>query len=325
MAMGIHSALQLHPAGMVLSQMAQAIKGLYNMGVSINDFVDDHIEQMKKSDNATISKTGRVIEGAKYGFGIGYMSSVVIIATGQLLLGNTFSAVATTATAAVLSNPIAMTCAAVGAIYYGWSALSSDEKDAILERLKNGLEIGIETIKAVVAFVVRLTKELLSPENIAEFKSFIKTYAAKFGKSLSDVTGKMMDILKDAAEQTVKVSVEVYESTAVVVTEMASQTGDAASIAAEVTSNVAKSAFESTSLFFESTSVIVKSAIGKAGDAASVAAEAASASAKDLYEKTAAAASNLSPPKLKVPGVEVEASRVPGEHAGPTEGKAPKV
>lgn len=325
MAIGIDSALQLHPAGMVLSQMAKAIKGLYNMGVAVDDFIDDHIEQMKKSDNATISKTGRVIEGAKYGFGIGYMSSVVIIATGQLLLGNPLSAVATTATAAVLSNPIAMTCAAVGAIYYGWSALSSDEKDAILERLKNGLEIGIETIKAVVAFVVRVTKELLSPENIAEFKSFIKTYAAKFGKSLSDVTGKMMDILKDATERTVKVSAEIYESTAVVVTEMASQTGNAASSAAEVTSNAAKSAFESTSLFLESTSIVVKSAIGKAGDAASVAAEAASASAKDLYEKTADAASNLRPTKLKVPGVEAEGSRAPGEHASPTEGKLPKV
>ena len=324
MAVGIQSVLELHPAGMVLSQMAQAIKGLYNMGGSINDFIDTHIEEMKKSDNATISKTGRVIEGAKFGFGIGYMSSVVIIATGQLLLGNTFAAVTATASAAVLSNPVAMTCAAVGAIYYGWSALSSDEKDAILEKLKAGLEIGIETVKAIVAFVIRVTKELLSPENIAEFKGFIKTYAAKFGKSLSDVTGKMMDILKDAAEKTVKVSTDIFESTTGVLSVVATQTGNAASTAAEATSNAAKGALESTTVFLESTSTVVKGAIGKAGDAATAAADAASASAKGIYERTADAASNLRAPKPKATAPETQASQLPVEPSGPAEGSPPK-
>lgn len=295
MSIGIDSVLKLHPAGFVLSQMASAIQGLYNMGANVNDYVDDHIERMKGSDNPTIAKTGTVLERAKYGFGIGYMSSVAIIATGQLLLGNTLAAAATAATAVTLTNPIAMTCAAVGAIYYGWGALSTEEQNAILEKLRNGLEIGIETIKAILAFVIRVTKELLSPENIAEFKAFIKTYAGKFGRSLSDVTGKMVDILKDAAEKTVKVSAELYGSTTVVLGDVATQTSIVASNAAVVTSSAAKSAMESTSLFIESTATVVKGAVGKASDVA----EAASASAKGLYVKTADAASQLRVPKSK--------------------------
>lgn len=300
MAIGIDTVLKLHPAGFALSQMASVIKGMYNMVGDVNDYIDGLIEQMKTSDNATISKTGTVIERAKYGFGLGYTSSVAIIATGQLLLGNTMAAVGTAATAVTLTNPIAMTCAAVGAIYYGWGALSTAEQDAILDNLKRGLEIGIETIKSIILFVIRVTKELLSPENIAEFKAFIKTYAGKFGKSLSDVTGKMVDILKDAAEKTVKVSTGFYESTTVVLNEVAAQTSIAASSAAGATSTAAKSALVSTSLLIESTTTVVKSAMNKAGDAAAGVAEAASTSAKELYEKKTDAASQLRSSKPKV-------------------------
>ena len=113
----VAAAIPMAGAGLGLSAIAQAIKALYGMAVEINDFLDKHIEEMKGSDNPTISRTGRVLEMAKYGFGIGYISSVTIIAVGQLLLGNTLGAVTTVASAAVLSNPIAMTCAAIGAIY----------------------------------------------------------------------------------------------------------------------------------------------------------------------------------------------------------------
>lgn len=284
---------KLHPAGMVLSQMAQAIQGIYNMGSAVNEFIDEHIAAMKTSDNPTIAKTGRVLEMAKYGFGLGYMSSMAIIATGQLLLGNTLSAVGTVATAATLTNPIAMTCAAFGAIYYGWSALSESERNEILDKLRAGLGIGIETIKAIISFVVKTTNEILSPENIAEFKGFIKTYAAKFGKSLSDVTGKMVDILKDAAEKTAKKSSEIYESTAVVLSEVATQTGQAASSAAEATSSAAKNALESTGAMLGTTSIAVKGAVGKASEAASQAAGAASETAKGFFERTIEAAQQL--------------------------------
>lgn len=324
MAIGIDSVFEINPAGLALSQMASVIKGIYNMAGDVNDFIDGHIEKMKRSDNATISRTGTVIELAKFGFGLGYISSVAIIATGQILLGNTLSAAATVATALTLTNPIAMTCAAVGAIYYGWGALSTAEQDAILEKLRKGLEIGIETIKSIVAFVIRVTKEVLSPENIAEFKAFIKTYAGKFGKSLSDVTGKMVDILKDAAEKTVKVSTGFYESTTAVLNEVATQTSMAATGAVGATSTAAKGAFVSTSLLIESTTTVVKGAVHKAGDAAAVAAEAASTSAKGLYEKTTDAANQLRSSKLKVTGRADGSFGVPGSVDIPKDGSPPK-
>lgn len=65
--------------------MAQAIQGIYNMGAAVNEFIDEHIDAMKKSENPTVSKTGRVLEMAKFGFGLGYLSSVTIIATGLLI------------------------------------------------------------------------------------------------------------------------------------------------------------------------------------------------------------------------------------------------
>lgn len=246
MADGLTSAMNLLPTGFVMSHMVAAIKGIYHMGTDVNQYLDDHIAQMKVSDNTTISRTGNVIERAKFGFGLGYVSSVAIIATGQILLGNTFAAAGTVFTAVTLTNPIAMTCAAVGAIYYGWGALSTTEQDAILDKLKIGLEIGIETIKAILAFVIRTAKDLLSPENIAEFKSFIKTYAEKFGKSLSDVTGKMVDVIKDVAEKTAKTTSGIYDSTAQALGEVASQTSSAASSVAEVASNSAKGIYQKT-------------------------------------------------------------------------------
>lgn len=53
------------------------------------------------------------------------------------------------ATEAILAapfNPLVMTCAAVGAIYYGWGALSEQERTETLEKLSNGLNVGVELI-----------------------------------------------------------------------------------------------------------------------------------------------------------------------------------
>ena len=69
------------------SIIAAAIRRLYGVGPSFNAFLDEHIKSMKKSENTTISRTGRVIEAAKHGFGIGYVVPVVIIALGQFILG----------------------------------------------------------------------------------------------------------------------------------------------------------------------------------------------------------------------------------------------
>lgn len=194
--------------------MVAGIKTLYGISQSINDYLDKHIEQMKLSENITVSRTGRVLEMAKYGFGMGYITSVIVIAVGQLILGNTLSAVTTVATAATLTNPIAMTCAAVGAIFYGWSALSDQEKDEMLEKLSNGLEIGIEMIKSVIRFVNDKTKEIWTSENLSEIKNYISEKAAVFGKTLGDVTEKLSDKFGEGVEKIKNESAKVAENTA---------------------------------------------------------------------------------------------------------------
>lgn len=268
--------------GAALSGMARAIQGLYGMASSINDFLDDHIDKMKASDNNTVSQTGCVIESAKFGFGLGYISSVVIIATGQYLLGNTLAAVGTVASAVAFTNPIAMTCAAVGAIYYGWSALSDKERDAILGNLTKGLEIGAELIKSIIQFLISKTKELVSAKSIAEFKNYIKTYAGKFGKSLYDVTGKMADLVVGAAEMVGEITVRAGNLTATT----ASNTSMALKLAMDKTGEAATSAAGATSSAF-------KVAYDKTGEAASSVAESTSSALKDAYDRTGDAASSL--------------------------------
>lgn len=192
------SAIGLNPAGLAMNGIVAAIRSIYHIAGDINTFMDEHIEKMKISENPTISRTGRVLEGAKLGFGIGYTVPITIIALGQLLLGCSRDAAITIGSTAFLSNPIAMTCAAIGAVYYGWNALSEQEKIETIERLRNELDVGAELIKSIVQFVITKTNELLSSENLKELKEFISEAAHAFGKTLSEVTGAIKDRVIDA-------------------------------------------------------------------------------------------------------------------------------
>ncbi|HSD36975.1 MAG TPA: hypothetical protein VLC92_05670 [Rhodocyclaceae bacterium] len=206
-------AVPLAAASLAVSPIAKAVAALYGMGVAIDNYLDKHIDMMKGSESPTVSRTGAILEMAKYGFGLGYLTSVVVIATGQFILGNTLSALTTVATAATLTNPIAMTCAAVGAIYYGWGALSYAERNTILEKLGKGLEIGIELIKAVINFVVDTTKKLLSSKNFEELKNYVSSAAATFGKTLSDVTHRLGDVVTDTVGIVLKKGSEAIDGT----------------------------------------------------------------------------------------------------------------
>jgi hypothetical protein len=223
-------------AGFVLSAMAQAVQSLYGMAVDIDDYLDKHIEDMKGSDNPTISRSGRVLEMAKLGFGIGYITPVIVISVGQLLLGNTLAAIATVATAATLTNPIAMTCGAIGAIYYGWGALSDIERNEILDKLSKGLEVGIALIASIVDFVVSKTKELLSAKNFEEMKKYIGSAAAVFGKTLGDVTHKFTDVVSDTFDVFKKKSTEAAAKTGELADELVAKGGEAIDKTAEVAS-----------------------------------------------------------------------------------------
>jgi len=230
-------------AGLAMSGIAHAIKTLYGVAGEINAFLDKHVDDMKNSDKPTVARTGNVLEAAKYGFGIGYTVPIAIIATGQLLLGNTLAAGATVATTLALSNPIAMTCAAVGAIYYGWDALSEAERQAILDKLSSGLAVGIEMVKSIIGFVIRKTKELLSSEQIAELKKFISDGAHEFGRTLSDITKKVSDIIGDAFTTT-KVAVGGAINTA---SDAADSVLKSAGVAAKKTKDAAGEALHTAS------------------------------------------------------------------------------
>ena len=210
---------------MVVSAMAKAVQSLYSMAGDINTYLDKHIEEMSASENPTIARSGRVMSMAKYGFGIGYITPVIVISAGQLLLGNTMAAIGTVATAATLTHPSAMTFAAIGAIYYGWGALSNIERNEILEKLSKGLEIGIALITAIVDFVVGKTKELLSSKNFEEMKKLISSAAAVFGKTLGDVTHKLADVASDSFDAVKKKSGEVAAKTGDLAGSLANKAG----------------------------------------------------------------------------------------------------
>ena len=57
-------------AELLVNGIVSAIRGIYGIVGDTNDFLNDHIEKMTCSENPTRSRTGRVIEGAKAGFGI---------------------------------------------------------------------------------------------------------------------------------------------------------------------------------------------------------------------------------------------------------------
>lgn len=235
---------------LAMSATAKAVAALYGIAGELNEFLDRHIQDMQSSANPTVAATGRVLEGAKFGFGLGYLTSVTLIAAGQYLLGNTLAAVSTVATAATLSNPIAMTCAAFGAILYGWQALGDEERNAILDRLAAGLGIGIELIKSILNFAIQSAKDILGSKALKEFKAYIADKAALFGKSLSDVTRLTIDAISDAAS-TVKRHAEVA------IAETSKFAGEATDKVGDRLSDIGKAAGEA----FDTTGVAARQVI----------------------------------------------------------------
>lgn len=182
-----------------VNPIVSAISALYRTGENVNEFLDRHIDDLKRNASATVRATGNVLDGAKAGFGLGYMTSLVIIAVGQIILGNPLGVLTTVATGVTMTNPIAMTCGAVGAVFYGWKALSEDERNVIVNRITEAFQIGVELIKAMVNFLLNTLGNLLSSENLEEFKKLVAEVAEGFGKSLSDITHSVKDRLADAA------------------------------------------------------------------------------------------------------------------------------
>lgn len=214
------------------STMVAAITNLYQITADINDWTNRHIQEMQKSDNLTVSRTGKVLEGAKLGFGLGYIAPLTVIAAGQFLLGNPLAVATTLASIPTFTNQTAMTCAAIGAIYYGWGALSKDEQSDVLDKLSAGLAIGAELIKSIVNYVIATSRELLNSKNLSEIKEFVRGAAASFGKKLGEVTHAVTDRVLDAMHSAKEMTVTATNVTTETVKDASKLVSDAASKAA---------------------------------------------------------------------------------------------
>ncbi len=185
----------LDTAAFALTGMAKAVQSLYGAAKGLNSFVDTHIDSLKASSDESVAGTGRVLEGAKQGLLLGYAAPVVLIATGQLLLGNPLSAAGTVASATVLMNPIASTCAAIGAIWFGWKALSRSEQQALLDKLSQGFALATEVIRQAIDFALTLVKRTLGSKGLTGLKDFLIASAASVGRTLYAITGQVMDLM----------------------------------------------------------------------------------------------------------------------------------
>lgn len=177
------------------SQGILALAGQYGFH-NAAQFILEHIETLKQADNLLANRCGQVVEGVVTGFGTGADTGALLVGLSQALLGNPLT-VGSVATAAI--NPIAMTCAAIGAVHYGWNALNDREREAILKLVSNAFNVGIELIRSIAHFALDLIRSLLSKENLDEIRKLVASVAATFGNTLSHVTRRLRDRASEAA------------------------------------------------------------------------------------------------------------------------------
>ena len=187
---------------------------------------------------------------------------IAILAVGQMLLGNPLAAVGQIITGVTLTNPIAITCAAIGAICYGWSALTEEERASVLDRLAAGLAMGVELILSLIDFVIRTTGELLSSKQLADFKDYVRTQAALFGKSLFDVTGKLGDLVKGAAQMTSSLTGQLVDVTTAAAKDAYEAVAAGASNAGRATAEAAERAAGAASRAADATALATRRALG---------------------------------------------------------------
>jgi hypothetical protein len=182
-----------------LSLAVSATSGIPTAITAANNATNGMIDELKSSQNITINRVGRVLEGAKAGFLLGYVTPSILTAVGvALTTGNLLISVGRGI--GVLSNPVAGVCAAVGAVYFGWKALSEKERDSILSQVGEFLNVGYELIKSVINLALKLMKNLLTTDNLNELRESVSDAAESVGRHLSDITHSARDKFSEAAE-----------------------------------------------------------------------------------------------------------------------------
>ena len=172
-------------AGHAVSGIAAAVK-------EANDLTDSMIANLKANENLTVNRVGRVLEGVKFGFLLGYVSPSILTAVGVCLTTGSLT-MATGAGIALIANPVAGVSAAVGAVFFGWKALNDREREDVINQVGEFLKIGVEQIKAVVEFAIKLMKDLFTADNIQEIKETVAEAATIVGRHISDITKSVGD------------------------------------------------------------------------------------------------------------------------------------
>lgn len=92
-----------------------------------------------------------------------------------------------------------MTCAAIGAIHYGWKAMNEKERQVFLNTVSAAFDVGVEFIRSLMRFAVDMIQTLMSRDNLLELKKLVRSAAALFGRHLSDVTRAFSDRVIEGA------------------------------------------------------------------------------------------------------------------------------
>ena len=195
----------LAAAGHAVSGIAAAVK-------EANDLTDSMIANLKANENLTINRVGRVLEGVKFGFLLGYVSPSILTAVGVCLTTGSLT-MATGAGIAMIANPVAGVSAAVGAVFFGWKALSDREREDVISQVGDFLKVGVEQIKAVVEFAIKLMKDLFTADNIQEIKETVAEAAATVGRHISDITKSLGDKISKVGQSIANTATSFSDST----------------------------------------------------------------------------------------------------------------
>jgi hypothetical protein len=173
-------------------------------------FIDQHLLSLEQADNEVVSRAGFVLRKAQEGFGLGYKVPVVVIAMGKAMLGIDLAVM----TPLVATHPAAWTCAALGAVYYGYTALGDEERIALTAKVGAALDFGAELVRGIVQFCIDTLKSVLSDENIKKMKAMVAETAAAFGLTIADITRSLLDRVYTFASSSVETASSVAATAA---------------------------------------------------------------------------------------------------------------
>jgi hypothetical protein len=175
---------------------ATMLSQMYGFTGDAAQFTVQHIDTLKQADSILANRCGQVLEAANVGFGVGTDTALLLIGVGQALLGNPLSG----GIVASGGNPLIMTCAAIGAVHYGWNAMSDQEREVLLNTVGAAFRVGVEFIRSVARFSIEMIQALLSKGNFDEMKKMVADAAAAFGRHLSDITKALSDKVREGAQ-----------------------------------------------------------------------------------------------------------------------------